>query len=87
MKNKKKKFSSLKSVLMLLQQLQMKCYNEGPISINIDIMSDSSVDVSAIHFADIKAKSFTFKGPTSLLSCEDTYKELLDWIKINSHKL
>ena len=77
MKNKKKKFSSLKSVLILLQQLQIKYYSK--VDIDIDMLGDSSFGVWLGKGERITSIAFPYISTAEEL--ERRYKELLTLIE------
>jgi hypothetical protein len=73
MKNKKKKFSSLKSVLILLQQLQVKYYRK--IDIDIVMLGESSLAIWLGEGERIRSIVFPYNATAEEL--ERRYKELL----------
>ena len=73
MKNKKKKFSSPRATLVLLQQLQTKYF--GAVEINIYVLSQ--IDFSA--WVNGKETKIFFAGDTAE-NREVKYKQLLDFI-------
>lgn len=73
MKNKKKKLSSLKSILILLQQLQVKYYRK--VDIDIDMMGESSIGVWIGKGERMTSTSFTDRVTPEAL--ERRYEELL----------
>lgn len=78
MKNKKKKFSSQKAVLILLQQLQAKNFGNINASIDIDLLSSNSIDVWLGKGKNLE--NITFSSASTPEAREETYNELLTLI-------
>lgn len=76
MKNKEKKFKSLKSVFILLQQLQTKYYNQ--LAIHLDIYESGSIDV---YIGMPNDGLFEFSAVDDSSVWKATYKELLKFLK------
>lgn len=79
MKNKNKKLNSLKSILILLQQLQIKYYCNQVISI---IQFSSHTIVISIYNSGNNEKCFSF-GYYNNGEWNSLYKELLDYLNKN----
>lgn len=78
MKNKEKKFQSLQSVLILLQQLQAKYY--GKCAFHIDTYESGSIDVYIpIPYDD---GLFEFSSVDDFTTWKDTYRDLLECLKL-----
>ena len=73
MKNKEKKFKSLKSVFILLQQLQAKYYDI--YAMHVDTYSSGSIDVYVLH------ELFEFSSVDDSSVWKATYQELLKLFK------
>ncbi len=82
MKNKKKKFSSLKSVLILLQQLQIKYYRSHVFGMFTCISGSVMLSVSAEVGAPL---AINFNAWDSSDVLEASYQKLLDYL--NNNKL
>ena len=84
MKNKEKKFKSLKDVLILLQQLQAKYY--GKCAIHIDTYWSGSNDVFIIKDEPCDDGLFEFSAVDDSSAWETTYQELLDFLKTHTNE-
>lgn len=82
MNNKEKKFKSLKSVLILLQQLQTKYYNQ--LAIHIDTYKSGSIDVYIGIISDDGL--FEFSAVDDSSAWKSTYQELLDFLKTHTNE-
>lgn len=78
MKNKKKKLNSLKSTLVLLQQLQAKYYQSTELKIDIDISHNSDIEVWVK--TQYSCEGFKFFAPDRFFFGEYEYKRLLEYL-------
>lgn len=78
MKNKSKKFSSLNSILILLQQLQVKYY--GKCSFFLSVYMPTNIDVY-INDKLRESESFSFYAGEGIIKWTHTYQNLLDYLK------
>lgn len=83
MKKKNKKFQSLRSILWLLQEVQMNEFGRIPIHLDTheDSSGDSFITVDVLGSEDIK--NFNFYSFSSSEKREKTYNDLLQFIKDN----
>jgi hypothetical protein len=82
MKKKSKNFQSLKSILWLLQNIQMNEFERIPIHLDTheDSLGDSFITVD-VWGKDYKIESFSFYSFSSSEKREKTYNDLLQFIK------
>ena len=78
MKNKEEKLSSLNSVLILLQQLQVKYY--GKCSFFLSVYMPINIDVY-INDKLRKSELFCFYAGEGVIKWTHTYQHLLDYLK------
>ena len=78
MKNKEEKLSSLNSVLILLQQLQVKYY--GKCSFFLSVYMPINIDVY-INDKLRESELFFFYDGEGVIKWTQTYQHLLDYLK------
>ena len=78
MNNKEEKLSSLNSVLILLQQLQVKYY--GKCSFFLSVYMPINIDVY-INDKLRKSELFCFYAGECVIKWTHTYQHLLDYLK------
>ena len=82
MKNKEKKFKSLKSVLILLQQLQTKYYGKCVFFLDNYISGDVDVFIKIGSYSKI----VFFRSADDCNVWKTTYQDLLEYLKTHTNE-